>query len=137
MAGRPGGLADPEGLLGAWAAWDGTHVLGHVALTRTGYAMAEQVGLPPDELTSVSRLFATASARRSGVATALLAVAVAAATADDLRPVLEVEDGGVAAVRLYERAGWRLVSSREGDWTTADGRTALLHTYLAPAGGAR
>ncbi|MFJ3529977.1 MULTISPECIES: GNAT family N-acetyltransferase [unclassified Streptomyces] len=133
----PAGWLTPEGLLGAWAAWDGTHVLGHVALTRTDYAMAAQVGLPPDELTSVSRLFAASSARRSGVATALLATAVAAATADDLRPVLEVEVGGTAAVRLYERAGWRLVSSREGDWTTADGRTALLHTYLAPAGGAR
>ncbi|MFJ4858456.1 GNAT family N-acetyltransferase [Streptomyces sp. NPDC088730] len=133
----PAGWLIPEGLLCAWAAWDAGCVLGHVALTRTGHAMAAEAGLPPDELATLSRLFATASARRGGVATALLATAVAAATADGLRPVLEVEDGGAAAVRLYERAGWRLVSSREGDWTTADGRTALLHTYIAPAGTAR
>ncbi|MFG2594514.1 GNAT family N-acetyltransferase [Streptomyces sp. NPDC048462] len=133
----PAGWLTPGGLVDAWAAWDGTHVLGHVALTRTGPAMAAEAGLAPDELASVSRLFTTASARRRGVASALLSTASAAAAADGLRPVLEVEDGGGAAVRLYGRAGWRLVSSRVGDWTTADGRTALLHTYIAPAAAAR
>ncbi|MFJ2419360.1 GNAT family N-acetyltransferase [Streptomyces brevispora] len=133
----PGGWLTPAGMLDAWVALDGTDVLGHVALTRTGPAMAATAGLPQDELASVSRLFATASARRRGVASVLLATASAAAVADGLRPVLEVEDGGGAAVRLYERAGWRLVSSRVGDWTTHDGRTALLHTYIAPAGAAR
>ncbi|WP_329307429.1 GNAT family N-acetyltransferase [Streptomyces sp. NBC_01260] len=133
----PGSWLTPDGLLDAWVAMDGTDVLGHVALTRTGHAMAAEVGLPPDELASVARLFATASARRRGVASALLATATAAAAAGGLRLVLEVEDGGGPAVALYEGAGWRLVSSRSGDWTTADGRTALLHTYLAPGTTAR
>ncbi|MFF1925196.1 GNAT family N-acetyltransferase [Streptomyces sp. NPDC058221] len=133
----PAGWLTPDNLLEAWVALDGTDVLGHVALTRTDRAMAADAGLPTDELASVARLFATASARRRGVASALLAAAAKAAAARGLRLVLEVEDGGGAAVALYERAGWRRVGSRPGDWRTADGRTALLHTYLAPAAGPR
>ncbi|MEV0786081.1 GNAT family N-acetyltransferase [Streptomyces sp. NPDC050423] len=133
----PGGWLTPAGLLDVWVAVDGADVLGHVALTGAGHAMAAEAGLPPDGLASVSRLFATASARRRGVAGALLATATTAAAAGGLRLVLEVEDGCGGAVALYERAGWRLVSSRSGDWTTADGRTALLHTYVAPAGATR
>ncbi|MEU8702006.1 GNAT family N-acetyltransferase [Streptomyces sp. NPDC048680] len=133
----PAGWLTPDGLLEAWVAVDGTDVLGHVALTRTDRVMAADAGHPPDELASVSRLFATASARRRGVASALLATATTAATAIGLRLVLEVEDGGGAAVALYERAGWRHAGSRPGDWRTADGRTALLHTYVAPAGATR
>lgn len=133
----PAGWLTPDSMLDVWVAMDGTDVLGHVALTRTGRAMAAEAGLPPGELASVARLFATASARRRGVATALLATTTTAAAAGGLRLVLEVEDGGGAAVALYERAGWRHVGSRSGDWTTADGRTALLHTYVAPAAEAR
>ncbi|MFD0026358.1 GNAT family N-acetyltransferase [Streptomyces sp. NPDC058382] len=133
----PAGWLTPDGLLDAWVALDGADVLGHVALTGTDPVMAADAGLRPDELVAVSRLFATASARRRGVASALLATAETAAAAGGLRLVLEVEDGGSAAVALYERAGWRHVASRPGDWTTADGRTALLHTYLAPAAATR
>ncbi|TXS01824.1 GNAT family N-acetyltransferase [Streptomyces sp. col6] len=128
----PAGWLTPGGLLGAWVAVDGPRVLGHVALTRTGDALAARIGRPAAELAAVSRLFATATARRRGVARALLAAAARAAAGDGLRPVLEVEDGGRAAVALYERSGWRRVGSRPGDWTTPDGRTALLHTYTAP-----
>ncbi|WNI26246.1 GNAT family N-acetyltransferase [Streptomyces sp. ITFR-16] len=132
----PAGWLTPDGLLAAWVAVAGPDVLGHVALTRTDDVLAAGAGLPPDELASVSRLFARASARRRGVAQALLDVVADAAASDGRRLVLEVEDGGAAAVALYERAGWRRTGSRSGDWTTADGRTALLHTYLAPDRGA-
>lgn len=131
----PGGWLTPDRMLDAWVAVEGADVLGHVALTRTDDALAADAGLAQDELASVARLFATASARRRGVARALLATATAAAAAEGLRLVLEVEDGGGAAIALYERAGWRHAGTRAGDWATADGRTALLHTYVAPAGG--
>lgn len=133
----PGGWLTPDGMLGAWVAVDGPGVLGHVTLTRTDDVLAADVGLPPEELASVARLFATASARRRGVASALLATVTTAAADIGLRAALEVEDGGGAAIALYERAGWRHAGSRPGDWTTADGRTALLHTYVAPAAGTR
>ncbi|MGW1129588.1 GNAT family N-acetyltransferase [Streptomyces sp. NPDC002526] len=128
----PAGWLTPGGLLGAWVAVDGPRVIGHVALTRTGDALAARVGGPAAELASVSRLFATATARRRGVARALLATAARAAEDDGLRPVLEVEDGGRAAVALYERSGWRRMGSRPGDWTTPEGRPALLHAYATP-----
>lgn len=128
----PAGWLTPDGLLDAWVAREGPNVLGHVALTRTGDVLATEAGLPADQLASVSRLFASAPARRRGVARALLDAVTDAAASDGRRLVLEVEDGGAAAVALYERAGWRRTGSRSGDWTTADGRTALLHTYLAP-----
>ncbi|MFJ2093932.1 GNAT family N-acetyltransferase [Streptomyces sp. NPDC087901] len=129
----PGRWLTPDGMLDAWVAAAGPDVLGHVALTCTDHVLAAQTGLPPEELASVGRLFATASARRRGVARVLLDTATTAAAAEGLRAVLEVEDGGRAAIALYERTGWRRVGSRPGDWTTADGRTALLHTYVAPA----
>lgn len=131
----PAGWLTPDGLLAAWVAVEGPDVLGHVALTRTDDVLAAEAGLPADELASVSRLFARASARRRRVAQALLDVVADAA--EGRRLVLEVEDGGRGAIALYERAGWRRTGSRPGDWTTADGRTALLHTYLAPDRGAR
>lgn len=133
----PGGWLTPDGMRGAWVAVEGTDVLGHVALTRTDGVLAADVGLPPEELASVARLFATAPARRRGVASALLDTVTEAAAAEGLRAVLEVEDGGRAAMALYARAGWRHAGSRPGDWTTADGRTALLHTYVSPGAGTR
>jgi GNAT superfamily N-acetyltransferase len=123
----------PDGLLEAWVALDGREALGHVAITRTAPGLARGTGLPAGQLASVARLFVTPPARRYGVAQALLAAAEAAAASCGLRLALEVEDGGKAAISLYERSGWRHVGTAPGDWTTVDGRTALMHAYLAPA----
>ncbi|WP_405734694.1 GNAT family N-acetyltransferase [Streptomyces sp. NBC_01537] len=122
----PGRWLTPDGLLEAWVAVAGPEVFGHVAIT---CAAAGQSA-------SVARLFVTSQARRRGVAGALLDAARASAVARGLRLVLEVEDGGRAAIAFYERRGWRRVGTAESDWTTADGRTALMHTYAAPAAGA-
>ncbi|MFD4761313.1 GNAT family N-acetyltransferase [Streptomyces sp. NPDC058439] len=130
----PGSWLTPHGLLDAWVAVDGPTVLGHVALTRTGEVLAQEAGLPAAELASVARLFARSEARRRGVASALLDMVRTAAAADGVRLVLEAEEGGAAAIALYERAGWRHVGSRTDDWTTADGRPARMHAYMAPVG---
>ncbi|MFE7386564.1 GNAT family N-acetyltransferase [Streptomyces sp. NPDC057582] len=130
----PAGWLTPRGLIDAWVAVDGTTVLGHVALTRTEASLARDIGLPAEQLVSVARLFSHARARRRGVAGALLDSVREAAEASGVRPALEVEDGGAAAIALYERHGWTYVSSRNGDWTTADGRPARMHAYVAPVG---
>ncbi|MGW1085848.1 hypothetical protein ACWD4L_05670 [Streptomyces sp. NPDC002596] len=52
----------PRGLIDAWVAVDGPTVLGHVALTRTGEALARDIGLPTEQLVSVARLGAGAVA---------------------------------------------------------------------------
>ncbi|MFD7721214.1 GNAT family N-acetyltransferase, partial [Streptomyces sp. NPDC059814] len=128
----PAGWLTPDGLLEAWVAVDGTDVLGHVALTRTDRVMAADAGLPPDELASVSRLFATASARRRGVASALLATATTAAAGLGLRLVLEVEDGGGAAVALYERARGRPGATPPPRRRSGARRPAQPPHHLAP-----
>jgi GNAT superfamily N-acetyltransferase len=81
---------------------------------------------------SVTRLFVVPSRRRHGVGRRLLDAAVEIAEQRGRRAVLDVEDGGVAAISLYQRAGWRRVHSGPGDWTTPDGRKAFLHYYLGP-----
>ena len=122
----PGLWLTPDGLLEAWVAVAGPEVFGHVAIT------SAVAGRPA----SVARLFVTSQARRRGVAGALLDAARVSAQARGLRLVLEVEDGGRAAIAFYERHGWRRVGTAESDWTTADGRTARMHTYAAPDDGA-
>jgi GNAT superfamily N-acetyltransferase len=119
----PGLWLTPDGLLEAWVAAAGPEVFGHVAIT----------GGVDGGPVSVARLFVPSRARRRGVAGALLDAARAWAAVRGLGLVLEVEDGGRAAIAFYERHGWRRVGTAESDWTTADGRTALMHTYVAPA----
>lgn len=130
----PGRWLSPQGTLAAWVAVDGPTVLGHVLLTRTDPRLARSADLPADQLGSVARLFTVPGARGGGLATALLGKGRAAASARGLRAVLEVEAGAEPAVRLYERTGWRLAGSSTADWTTADGRPAMVRVYLAPPG---
>ncbi|MFJ5926760.1 GNAT family N-acetyltransferase [Kitasatospora sp. NPDC092948] len=122
----------PRELLGVWVAVDGSAVVGHVALTRTGPALAASVGHPEEQLGAVARLFVDVPARRGGLAATLLARAARAAAEDGRRPVLEVESGAAGAIALYERAGWRLVGTAPGDWLTTAGQPAVVHTYVGP-----
>ncbi len=120
-------------MLAAWVAVDGPEVLGHVVLARPGEALASVVGLPARRLVSVARLFVSAAARRRGTAAKLLERAVDEAAAHGLRPVLEVEAGATAAIKLYERAGWRCIGTSAADWTAADGRIAQVRSYVGPS----
>jgi ribosomal protein S18 acetylase RimI-like enzyme len=79
----------------------------------------------------VSRLFVASAARRRGVAVALLRQAMQWAEAHDLGLVLEVADHLQGAVALYERTGFRRVTTRQADWTTPDGQPVTLHQYRA------
>ncbi|MFE7354660.1 GNAT family N-acetyltransferase [Streptomyces sp. NPDC057543] len=129
----PEGWLTPRSMLAAWVAVDGSEILGHVVLARPGTALATAVGLPAQRLVSVARLFVSACARRRGVAAKLLDKAVEEAVVHGLRPVLEVEAGATAAIKLYERARWRYVGSFSADWTTADGRVAQMRSYVGPS----
>ena len=52
-----------------------------------------------------------------------------AATANDLDLFLDVTDHLRDARALYQRAGFRLMSTTEADWTTPDGGPVTLHRY--------
>lgn len=110
----PGGWLTPEGTMRAWVAAEAETVLGHVALTRE---------------MEITRLFVTPAARRRGVAARLLDT-VRAAVRGPLK--LEVSAEGEAAIRFYERSGWRRVGSSRAAWRNAAGKPALLHHYVSP-----
>jgi len=118
----------PSEILQAWvAATDDLPVAGHVILRQ-----------PPGAGRSaeVSRLFVVPAARRQGVASALLEAAMRAAAENDLDLFLDVTDDLQAARALYERAGFRLVSTAQADWTTPDGHSVTLHRYVWSQPGA-
>jgi ribosomal protein S18 acetylase RimI-like enzyme len=111
----------PSLVLQAWvAATDDIPVAGHVILRQ-----------PPagERSAEVSRLFVVPAARRQGAASALLEAAMRSAAANDLDLFLDVTDDLRAARALYERAGFRLASTVQADWTTPDGRPVTLHRY--------
>ncbi|WP_377266999.1 GNAT family N-acetyltransferase [Peterkaempfera sp. SMS 1(5)a] len=128
----PGQWLTPRRMIGAWTAVDDSGVLGHMALTRPTEALAAAAGQPARSLVSVARLFVSHDARRRGVATRLLDTAAEVAGDRRARAVLEVESGAAAAIALYERAGWSLLSRSTADWTAADGRAAQMLLYIAP-----
>lgn len=85
-----------------------------------GYLLGSQV---VDEFT-VARVASAPKARRSGVGRALLDHAVTAAQGQGVTVVfLEVRAGNVAAIRLYETAGFVVTRRRKGYYQ--DGEDAL------------
>jgi GNAT superfamily N-acetyltransferase len=111
----------PPGILRAWVAvTEGIPVAGHVILQRP---------LPGARSAEVSRLFVVPAARRQGVAAALLDTVMRAADENDLDLFLDVTDHLRGARALYQRAGFRLISTTEADWTTPDGGPVTLHRY--------
>lgn len=127
----------PDGVLGAWVATDAGTVLGQV-LVRDGSdlerrtAVAAAAGVEESSVGSLSRLYVAPAARRRGVAGALLRVATAAAAARGLRLALDVVDDDGAAPALYERHGWRRVTSAPAAWTAPDGTHPTVLAYLSP-----
>ena len=111
----------PSRVLRAWvAATDDSAVAGHVILRQPPAA---------GRSAEVSRLFVVPAARRLGVASALLAAAMRAAAENGLDLFLDVTGDLRAARALYERAGFRLVSTAQADWTAPGGRPVTLHRY--------
>lgn len=110
----------------AWvAAVDGA-VVGHVALGRE----EDPTGTATLPLLAITRLFVAPVARGRGVGGALLETAVNFVYANASRPMLTVADTGGAAIRLYERAGWRRIGERRADWAEPGGRRPTVFDYV-------
>ncbi|MEU4163192.1 GNAT family N-acetyltransferase [Actinoplanes sp. NPDC026670] len=108
-------------------------VTGHVAVHRaTGHPLASQWsygwGVSIADLAVMSRLIVTPAARRQGVGERLLAAAANEAHGLGLRPVLDVAQDNAAAIRLYERAGWRRIGGLEA----SQQRRIAVHAYIGP-----
>lgn len=130
----PAGWLTPAETVGAWvAASNEVTVAGHLLLRRLPANSAGQA------IAEVSRLFVAPSARRQGVAQALLDQAMHWATANSHDLVLEVTDNLGAARALYEQAGFRRSGTQRADWTTPEGQPVILHRYTwnRPTAGSR
>ncbi|EYB68065.1 hypothetical protein DEIPH_ctg028orf0003 [Deinococcus phoenicis] len=132
----PAAWLTPTGEQAAWVTVAGTgEVWGHGLLRRGGqdalpWMQAEQ--LRPDEVAYVGRLFVAPAGRGSGAGAALLAAALAFARAEGWRVALEVVAEAGAALRLYEREGWRRVATAPAGWRNGRGEHPTMHVYLAP-----
>lgn len=124
-------LTPPD--VGAWVALSGDVVAGQVVLRRPAEPLPEwlqTVGFPAAELAVISRLFVRPSARGQGLAEKLFNAAWAEAKAQGWRAVLDVHEKNHAAIRLYERLGWRRVATVAGDWLEPDGTRPTVHVYV-------
>lgn len=119
-------LTSDGGDVRAWVADVEGTVVGHVAVQPAD----DPTGTATMSSLAVVRLFVVPTAVGRGIGSALMATAVDFIRTDGSLPVLTVVDSGDAAMRLYERTGWRRVSEYRADWPGADGRHPTLYDYV-------
>ncbi|MFD7918301.1 GNAT family N-acetyltransferase [Streptomyces sp. NPDC059740] len=124
-------------VLAAWVAEAGRRVVGHVAIMRGGGAAAVEqwIGRSGEDRSGVAvlaRLFVVEGARKQATGRRLVEAATAWGHARGLRLVLDVVAKDVAAMRLYERLGWRRIGEVAHHYGV--GRTTPATCYVAPAG---
>lgn len=88
-------------------------------------------GRSANECAVVKRFFVIPAARGAGAGRALLAAACQAAAEWRLRPVLDVTERNLSAVRLYERLGWIRLGSFEATFRD-DHPAETLHCFAGP-----
>ncbi len=130
-----GAFLAPPDPYGCWVADLDGEVAGHVALVPQGLPQSVELavaalGRPAGELAVVARLLVSPRARGQRAGRMLLDAATEEAAARGLHPVLDVDTDLVAAVALYESAGW----TRAGEITVRfrDGSTLTEYVYLGP-----
>jgi ribosomal protein S18 acetylase RimI-like enzyme len=130
----PAGWLTPAGLEAAWVAVAGDSIAGHAALVRgvNASCVLHATGRDAGELGEVARLFVDPAARRAGHARELLEIVTGHAVAHGLQPVLDVVDDSLAAIALYEEAGWQLVGTEMATWVTPAGIRPKVRWYVGP-----
>lgn len=114
----------PRGMREAWVAvTGGAQIVGHVMVRNVR---------GDERAISVSRFCVSPHFRGQGLGIKMLDRAREWAAERGRLLVLEVDSGAVAAVRLYEREGWRRTGSYLADWTTPQGKpvTMLRYTHI-------
>jgi GNAT superfamily N-acetyltransferase len=124
-----------ENCLAAWVCEIDGIVVGHAALhtvwsDEVASLACAALERPRSGLGAVSRLFVDPTARRRGIAQALLAEATLEARSRGLWPVLDVVTTYPSALALYERAGWKRLGTIR--LPMPDGTSIDEHVYAAP-----
>ncbi|MEU1347583.1 GNAT family N-acetyltransferase [Streptomyces sp. NPDC005795] len=132
----PEAWLSPDGLLAAWVAELGGHVVGHVAVNNpqpgdeVARLWSEKNGAESSQVGVLARLFVASDARKGPTGKHLMDAAVSYARANKMCLVLEVLTKDAAAIRLYERLGWQ----RFGETThTFAGKQFDAACFVAPA----
>lgn len=141
------GVADPEAwltsssLLRAWVGELNGRMVGHVAISRPqpDDAAATIWTSTPDgangTIAVLGRLFVLDAARGNSLGLKLVQAATDHAHGLGLRLVLDVVTKDAAAIRLYERLGWRRIGTTQHDDGT--GRLVPAVCYVSPTPSSR
>ena len=126
----------PTGLLRAWVGELGGKVVGHVLITtpQDGDAAAKawaDEGNPLERIAVLGRLFVLPEARGHSLGKQLVRATSAYADEQGLRLVLDVMEKDAAAIRLYERLGWRRIGTTSHD--SGRGENVPAYCYVSPA----
>lgn len=120
------------------AAWVGEldgSIVGHVAIMRPHEEDAaslwmQQSGDGADQVGVLARLFVIKEARKHAVGERLMQAAMSYGSEHGLRLVLDVMTKDAAAIRLYERLGWREIGRAPHHYGNGQSIDAVL--YVAP-----
>ena len=127
---------NPPTLTKAWVATLDHKIAGHVLLTSptqdddAARLWQEQSGIPQAAITVLGRLFVDPLARGHDAGSHLMKAALQYATKHHLATVLDVMEKDDAAIRLYERAGWRPIG--EARHTFGANQSVRALCYVAP-----
>jgi ribosomal protein S18 acetylase RimI-like enzyme len=109
-------------------------IVGHIGLSTGGGDVAAmwslRTGRPAEDAAEITRLCVAGRARGHRLGERLLRHACAEAARRGLHPVLGVLDHNRAAIAMYERFGWYLLSFTE--LALSDGRVFPMRCYAAP-----
>ncbi|MGW7208694.1 GNAT family N-acetyltransferase [Streptomyces sp. NPDC054837] len=136
------GVEQPEAWLRSAdviAAWVGEldgAVVGHVAIMRPHDEDAvslwmQQSGDKKDQIAVLARLFVVKSARKHAAGERLMQAAMSYGSEHRLRLVLDVMTKDSAAIRLYERLGWREIGRAPHQY--GNGQSIDAVCYVAPS----
>lgn len=137
------GVDDPEAwlrsadVIAAWVGEVGGEIVGHVAIMRPRGEDAVSVWMQQsddsvDQIAVLARLFVVKAARKHAVGERLMQTAMSYGSEHGFRLVLDVMTKDSAAMRLYERLGWREIGRAPHLYGGGQKIDAVL--YVAPRG---
>lgn len=121
----------------AWIAELHGRIVGHVSISEpqpddaAAYMWTATPDGAHDAVAVLGRLFVVTEARRQATGEHLMRAAQHYARGHDLRLVLDVMAKDAAAIKLYERLGWRRIGQTEHD--NGHGTTVPAYCYVAPS----
>ena len=131
----PARFLTPPGEFAAWVAHRNEKIIGHVGLrtggsTICGRLASEHLNVTPEQVAVVTRLFVTPHARGCGAGEALLGAVRDTLRNLGLHGALDVDEQANPAIRLYERLGWRHVTTHLERYP--GGEEFNMRIYLPP-----